>query len=291
MGSAIGVDLFKGVQQFKKRINPQAVYDAWIQGDYSKLMEVIPWEHFGHDLDRADAPRLKASSEAWGITLESMPVPKDPFLRWDTKNPHVRELIAGRKAANFKDLTEDSAENIQGWVTRSMNQALSPRDVADGIKSSIGLLPQHAKAVERYRGTLTAQGQPKGKVDQLSSAYADRLLDYRAMTIGRTETRILVNQSQLSVWRQAGDTGLIDRHRTGKTWVVDGNPCELCLPMDGVTVALDGFWTLPDGTPVDCPPLDVHPNCECGMQIDYDYQPDDSDQDDDSDDDAEEDNV
>ncbi len=276
MGSAMSVSLAHGMRNFKTRINPGKVWDAWISRDYSKIMEVIPWENFHADLEPGMAKSEAAAKGAWEAAFHELPNNKDPMLRWDTSNPRIRTFIASRKAHNFTNLTQSSATNIQGWVTRSMDRALSPRQVASGIRSQIGLLPAHAVAVDRYRANMAAAGNPSA--DRLADAYADRLLDYRAMMIARTETRLATNQGQLTVWRQAADHGLVDRHTTGRRWITAGpDPCEDCEAMDGRTVPLDSPWIFEDGRAIDCPPEGTHPHCFCTFDIVYDLDPQDLD--------------
>ena len=277
MGSAVSIDLYNGITKFKKRIEPQKVYDAWVKGDWGPIMETIPWEHMKDDITPALEKGAGVLAESGKIVIQELPAPLQAHLRWDTKNPRVRDWIASRTAENFTRLTQDSATNIQRAVTASLNQSLTPRQVANRIKNSIGLLPRHAQAVNTYRMNLIAQGNPPSKAESLADKYADRLLDYRANMIGRTETRLATNQGQIAVWREASDQGLVDRHTTGKRWIVDGDPCEDCEVMDGVTVPLDGFFTMDDGTTIDFPPHDVHPHCFCGIEIVYELEPDDFD--------------
>lgn len=272
MANSMGVSLTNGIKKFRSSVDPAKVYDAWMRQDYSKIIDNIPWAGLYEKTDEAFDHDGKAMQGGWEISREAIPAPKDPGLRWDLSNPKIRTFIASRRALNFTSLSEDSAANIRSWTTASFERALSPRQVAEGIKGQIGLLPAHAKAVERYRGGLLAGGMHPLGANTLSNEYADRLLDYRAMMIGRTETKLATNQGQLSVWRQAADQGLVNRHTTGKRWITMGpDPCDICEPMDGKTVALDSSWTLDDGTPCDCPPDGTHPHCECSFDIVYDF--------------------
>lgn len=267
MAHGVRVDLLRGLNTFKKRIDPDKVYEAWLSRDYEGIRREIPWDQMDHDIEPAFTKVGVGLARAGGISFEALPPPVKSTLRWDTKNPRIRNLIEGRKAENFVNLSTQSAKNIQSWVHNSFDHALSPRQVADRIKDSIGLIPQHQVAVDRYRVGLVTNGATQASADRLASDYAERLLDWRAMTIARTETRIATNQGQLSVWQQAADDNLIDRATARKVWIVDGDPCPICEPMDGVSVPLDGIWVLSDGSSTDCPPLDVHPNCYCGMEL------------------------
>lgn len=269
-------DLSSGLNKFKGKVDEKKVYSAWVSGDVDRVMQNVPWSDLRDDI--GPALEISASSliESGKLSLSGMLFGGNLGLRWDTTNPRVRDWIASRTAKNFTELSDDSAQNIQRAVAASMNTALTPRQVANRIKGSIGLLPRHADAVERYRQNLLGT-MSRDRAEKLSDAYADKLLDYRAMMIGRTETRMATNAGQLSVWRAAADQGFIDRHTTGKRWIVDGNPCEDCAPMHGVMVPIDSFFVMLDGSTVDFPPMDVHPHCECGMEIVYDVAPDDFD--------------
>lgn len=274
MGASVGVDLVRGVQRFKRGIDPHRVYEAWLQADYGKITESIPWDQLASELDPPFNRVRGVMGQSWDLSRQALPVPATAELRFDTENPRIREYIAGRRAHNFTNLSEDSAANIQHWTTQSFQRALTPRQVADQVKDSIGLLPRHAVAVERYREGLTAGGMPGVRADAMAADYADRLLDYRAMMIGRTETRLATNRGQLAVWQQAADQEMFDRSTARKVWVVDGNPCEICEPMDGRAVPLDSSWLLvADGNrPVDIP-TESHPHCYCGMELEFNEEP------------------
>jgi hypothetical protein len=193
-----------------------------------------------------------------------MPPPVKSNLRWDTQNPHLRSYIAERTGKLIVGVQEQTRLVVSRAITRSFDQALTPRRVADLIKPSIGLYPQQVTALDNYRQGLLQKGHPD--VDRLTDAYEERLLDYRAMMIGRTEANMASNEGQLSVWNAAADQGLIDRRTAQKVWQVDGDPCKECEALDGVAIDLDDSWDSDDG-PIDSPPL--HPNCFCTMEIQF----------------------
>ncbi len=268
MANSVQVDLTKGITKFKSKIKTGEVYDAWLSRNWGRVIEVMPWDSMTNDIEPAFDGVGEILSTAAGITIESLPTPKDTSLRFDTSNPSIRGFIEQRGAHVFTNLTQDSALNIQSMVTRSMNNALTPRQVANQVRDSIGLLPIHYGAVERLRSSLRANPETAGQADLLAGQYADRLIDYRAMMISRTETRLATNRGQLAVWQQAADRDLIDRDTARKVWIVDGDPCEVCEPMDGVAVPLDSSWQLNNGDSVDVP-TESHPHCYCGMELEF----------------------
>lgn len=268
MSGPIKVNLIKGVKTWRKRISQDALFNAWKKKNYSGLERVIPWNTVEPDLDDAISHVGKTVSASSAFSINALPAPMKKELRWDTANPTIDKYMDSRSAEMVKYISESSREVIRSAVRNTYDNAWTPRDVADAIRDNIGLLPQHARAVDRYRASLISDGMDKLKVKDLTSAYADRLLDHRAMMIGRTEARLASNYGQIAVWREAMDQDLMPQTAM-KVWIVDGNPCDVCEPMDGVAVPMDDEWELNNGDTVDIP-NESHPNCYCGMEVEYD---------------------
>jgi hypothetical protein len=269
MGSAMQVDLLKGIRRFKSRIDPERVYQAWLTGDYSKIIGSVPWNDMPADLNKGLQIAGTTFEHALDLGVASLPPPVRDGFRLDEKNVRIRDFIATRTGAVYSNLSDSSARNIQSWTNRYFSQALTPNRVAAGIRNSICLLPAHEDAVENYRAGLLSGGMSGRRADVMAGEYADRLLDYRANMIARTETKLATNKGQLEVWRQGADEGLIDREKVRKVWLVGGaDPCEDCEAMEGARAPIDEPFMMADGTPVDFPPLDVHPHCQCDMMLD-----------------------
>lgn len=268
MGNAVGIDLFKGVTRFKKRISLESVRSAWENGDYSKIITHVPWDKLPEDLNDFAKGMRRSIGKAAELSGSSLPPNINARLRFDATNPAIDRYLNKRVGSIVVGIQSDTRDVIQQAVQRSFTQALTPRDVADQIKDSIGLHPQYETALRNYEAGLKEQGLPQRSIDKLTSQYEDRLLDARAMTIGRTEIRNATNYGQLSMWKEAANKDLIDRRTSKKVWVVDNNPCEDCAPMDGEAVALDEPWIMDDGTVCQVP-SDAHPNCYCGMELEF----------------------
>ena len=266
MHGSVRASLVSGLKTFKKRVSGEAVYQAWITGDFNRIMQAIPWENLPVDLEPSMGKLDKIISASSMISAEALPAPIQSNLRWDTKNPKLLNFIGTRTAENVVRIQDDTRGIIQRAVQRSFDQALTPDRVADLIRGSIGLYPRQEQALRNYKNGLLASGMLSSKVDRLGEAYESRLLDQRAMMIARTETRMANNVGQLAVWNSAANDDLIDRGSAKKVWMVDGNPCPLCDPMDGEAVGLDEYWTMEDGTQC-MVPTESHPNCMCSMEI------------------------
>ncbi len=266
MAGAVRLDLFRGLKKFKSHVDPESVYQSWKSGNYSKIIEAIPWKKLPHELEPA-AKKLQAGLvKSADFSIEGMKssIPNRD-LRYDMKNPRLRDYVNRRTGELVVNIQSDTQKTIQNAVARSFNEALTPRDVAGIIRGSIGLYPRQEQALRNYRQNLVASGFNTEKIDTLSGRYEDRLLNQRAMMIARTETRLASNVAQQSIWEQASNNGFVPSGAM-RVWIVDGNPCDVCTEMDGVEVGLYEPWNLPDGRAV-MVPTESHPNCMCGMEL------------------------
>lgn len=269
MGASMRMDLVTGITTFKDRIAPEELAAAWRSGNYDKLFSLIPWQELPGDLTKA-AERVKRTvRQAGEIALEKMPPNANRSLRFDVENPRIRGYINARTGALIVGIQGDAQKVVQDTIARSFTSALTPDDVARQIRGSIGLLPRQERALANYRAGLEAENLDPDKINLFAASYEDRLLDYRASTIARTETRAAVNQGQLSVWQEGVNQGFLDKRTTKKEWFTDGDPCPVCDPMDGRRVGLEESFTVTyaDGSTeeIDAPP--VHPNCFCGVTL------------------------
>jgi hypothetical protein len=268
MSKAVAVDLVNGIQTFKKRIpDKEDIYQAWLKGNYSGIVRIIPWEHLDKDLTPAKDKLNNGLTAAMISANKSLPPHRQPTLRYDYRNPRIQNVFNRRAGEWITAIDQDTRNSIQTIVHRQFVNALSPRDLAGQIKNVIGLYPKLANAHTNYVNGLKAQGMSADKVERLGDKYYDKLLNYRSMMIARTESQFMVNRGQLEVWREGANQGLIPKVAK-KVWVTDGDPCEICDPMDGIAVDLDDMWSLNNGDVVDIP-TESHPHCYCIMTIDY----------------------
>lgn len=266
-GNAIRADITTGIQGFKKRIpNPEVVYQAWLNGEYEGLDRVIPWNRLDDDLTPAKSRLADVMATFSDMGIEAIDHPDIAELRYDYKNPGITRIFNDRAGEWIQGITDSSRNSIRNVVKNQMNRGWSPRDVAEGIKGHIGLTPRLAIAADNYAEKVHGSGLVRpDKAAGMVYAYQNRLLDYRANSIARTETQFMLNRGQLDVWQEAQRQDLL-KPTAKKVWITDGNPCEICEPMDGVAVGLNDSWVLSDGSTVDIP-TESHPMCMCLMTI------------------------
>lgn len=274
MNAAVKVDLTRGLTRFKLRVKASEIEQALATGGYNAVMRTIPWEKLPEDLDPLQASLLKATRGGADAANKALPARIRSTLRYDSKNPKiaVRTLaIAGTRANRaITVLQEGTLDAVRHATHRAMTEAISPKDVAESIRGSIGLNRPQARALANYRDKLRDSDMSDKRREQLASGYEERLLDQRAMLIARTEVRSAINGGQLDVWQTAAEDGLLPP-ATRKIWRVDGRPCEICEKMDGIAVDLDEAWIVPrphGGTQECMIPSDSHPNCMCQMILD-----------------------
>jgi len=274
MSNAVVADLIKGVKTFRKRISSDELYNAWANRDYAHLMKIVPWEKLHEDLEPATDGVGDSIIRGSAAALEALPPNINKHLRFDKSNPAIRRYLSHEAAGLVSYIESDTRQIIQNQIARHFTDTRTPRQIANSIRNSIGLLPKHAAAVDNYHADLLRGGMPPARADALAAQYADRLLDYRAKMIAKTETGMAIQKGQLSVWQEGLNQGYIDREKTRKQWILDGNPCDICISVvdDQPEVAIDEPWIVyyPNGESREVwIPRESHPHCQCEMNLVY----------------------
>lgn len=264
----VAVNLFKGIQAFKRKISRDKLIGAVEKKSLGGIVREIPWETITDDLLPGFSKLDASAQRAVEIAFEALPAPIRNEMRLDAKNPELQGLIDGRFKIFLQDLNQETHNTISRAVTRSFTHALTPDRVAKLIVNEIGLNERQALALDRYHLTLLSSKRKPETVERLVDQYSNRLLNQRAMMIARTEVQNANNNGQLAVWKNAVNNGLIERNEAYKVWVEDGNPCAMCHKMNGKKVLLHEKWHLPDGRYVNVP-TEIHPRCLCLMNLEF----------------------
>lgn len=178
------------------------------------------------------------------------------------------------------EITNETRAAIRRVIADAVIRGDNPRVAARAIRPLVGLTSGHARAVERSRATMIANGLDRAKADEFAARHASRLLRYRTENIARTEMLWANNTGQYDYWRQLAEAGLIDRQTVGVIWVVsdDDRLCPQCAPLAGAVVGFEepfvsdtlgrpGEALRPRPIPVltERPPL--HPSCRCTLSL------------------------
>jgi hypothetical protein len=265
---AIAKGLIVGIKEFRSRIDVDLLARQIDKG-LGHALAAINWQDMHECFSGYTGTLRKMYGHVADTTALRIParVQKAKNERLDAKNPRIERLIEKNAGERIQGLQEDTQKVLQSALTRGVNTGRDSKWIADRIKDSVGLDERREKALMNYANTIYSQNMKPGRADKLVAAYGERLLESRAETIARTEAARIANEGQLMVWQDAVEGGVLPE-TTKKIWVVDGNPCDVCEPMDDVAVPLDDIWVLDDGTPCYVP-SDSHPNCMCGMDLDF----------------------
>lgn len=218
--------------------------------------------------------------------------------RLDVKSPFVQAAARDLSAKLVTQVTAETKKAIRAVIVDAHRTGIGPAKAAEQIQQIVGLTSKQAQAVANFRqGLHDARDKVPGRrpltswslakvparlsytpaqIDALTSKYADRLLQYRAYNIARTETLFAANMGQQMTFKELARTGFIDTATFRRVWSVvdDDRLCDECAPMEGQTVAIDEDFTssekgvLPservpkdEVTTTEVPPL--HPSCRC----------------------------
>lgn len=239
--------------------------------------------------------------------LEKVAVEKDAadqfdFDRFDpvTQN-HIRQF----QDALITSMGADARAVIEHTIVEGMRAGKGAEDIVADIRNVIGLTPQQASAVIRFRTQLQnmdssalqrglAAAEDKAtiraalangmaltstQIDDMVATYEDNYLDYRAGMIATTEATRAASLGLQDSYEQAINRGAMPKEAVRQYWQIslDERTCDHCLSVvdrnpDGVPF---GEQFDSDDGPVDAPPY--HPNCRCSLEFvtDLDLVPDD----------------
>ena len=180
-------------------------------------------------------------------------------VSFDLKSPEAIAWIEKYGASQVKYVNATTKVTIRQISNLGLSQGLSPAEQSKLIKQYVGLLPQHAIAVQTYQDGLLRSGTDEITVQRLADKYAAKLLKWRADTIGLTESHTATNEGSRQAIENAVDRGVLSKEDWEQEWLVaaDDRLCDLCEAMAGTHAEIGGEF--PDGS--DGPPK--HPRCRC----------------------------
>ena len=271
---------------------------------YRKASEATLAERAGHDAGLALRSGFTIDELSW---LEKVVIEKDAADQFDFDrfDPVTQAHIRDFQDALIRSLTADARAVIEHTILQGVRAGLSPDQMAVNIRSIIGLTPQQATAVIRFRQQLetmdsaalgralanasdkdairqalaAGNGLDAAQIDDMVQNYEDNYLDYRAGMIATTEATRAASLGLQDSYRQAIDRNVMPAEAVRQYWQIslDERTCDHCLSVvdrnpDGVPFG-ESFDS--DDGPIDAPPF--HPNCRCSLEFvtNLDLVPDD----------------
>jgi len=223
------------VNEAKGRIPLEQLAQALEAGNYDSVIRLI---------DQAATSVAPATAAAWRRAIAEIVLKTAAAsavkvgglfgFTFNIFNPNVLAMIDAMTGDRV--LVDDATKAAIKYIMRAGKlEGISPPDEAKMIRALIGPTPQHQDAAYRHLQSMLESGVPTKRALQNFYMYSNRLTNWRADVIVRTEGIQAANAGRLSMWDQLIDDGVIERDRAKLMWRVtdDDRLCPYCAPMDG----------------------------------------------------------
>ncbi len=206
-------------------------------------------------------------------------------ISFDYLNPRVIDAVRELETKAITTLRDDVRETVRAFVENGLRDGKGAAAIARDIRPTLGLAPNQEAAVRNFEKALRGEGRnPLGfklrdrrfdgsirkgelteaQIETQVAAYRRKMEAFHANTIARTTALDSTKLAQRLSWDDAIEKGIVDRHHMTKTWVgvLDDRERDTHRKMEGVTVAFDEEFVLPDGQRQQVPG-ETEYNCRC----------------------------
>lgn len=190
------------------------------------------------------SPYIRACYEAAGVAgveaiLELIDEPELGFS-FNLRSPNAEAWIKKYCANEIKYVSAQTKQTIRQITLRAFQEGLTYQEQSKLIREHIGLLPQHAVAVQNYKESLSDLN-PATR-DKLVEKYRKHLLKYRADTIALTESHTASNEGNRESVRQSVKRGILDPNEYEMELFnhADKRICPICNSLRGQRCPLPG---------------------------------------------------
>lgn len=204
-------------------------------------------------------------------------------LSFDNTNPRAIAWADTQSAVLVTQITDQSRAGLRALVVQGLDAGIPPRRLATLIRERVGLRDDQVTALFNFHSRLTSAGAgdivrfgaqtttvPVGGVtepfiDDALDAYADTLLNQRALLIARTETLHAANAGQRELWLQALDTQQLPTN-VQREWIVtpDERLRDSHAALAGQRTGVGESFTSVDGGSIE---PGQEPNCRCAQGL------------------------
>lgn len=169
-------------------------------------------------------------------------------------------------------LTDTQRRAASAIITEfGIAQGLGERELARYLRPAIGLTPNQARALGKFRNSLIEAAElSPAAINKKTQAYSAFLTQVRAKRIARTEMTWAYNMGQMDAIREYKLKGWIpDSMVIVKEWFTnpDERTCPWCMALHGRIVGIEETYPgLTKQVPNTFTPP-AHPNCRCSINI------------------------
>lgn len=184
--------------------------------------------------------------------LGEIPTAMEVSVHFDVLNPAMIQSMQEYKLNLVQGLTSEVREAIRAEIFRALDKGMNPLDTARMLRGMIGLTEHQRNIIATYRSQLESIGTDKQAVgtgplkrllrdkrsdnkivraiknnekldaeyiNNLVERYQNRFIQYRAQTIARTESISLINKSNLQLWHNMVDEGIVSENEIVRKWI------------------------------------------------------------------------
>lgn len=180
---------------------------------------------------------------------------------FSSQHPRVLEWARTEGSQRIQEINSETRNGVRSLVAEALRTDLPPRQLAEQLRSSIGLTFRQTQQVAEYRGRMLDRGESSARANARASEYAQSLRTQRVNAIADTEMTYAVEAGKREYYQQAAEAGIIPDD-TILVWLTenDDRVDEVCQLMAGQHTDIFGYFQTPYG-PEKYPPL--HPYCRC----------------------------
>lgn len=284
--------------------------DEWRRAvDWEGVARALGATSDAYTLYKAAAPSNESTASIFGQTsLSGAQIAADGLTGWsgttislDLTNTRAVAYGQQRAGALISGLQREQIEILRNTLGRSLSEGIDAMRVGRMLRSTVGMNARQAVSLVNYERGLnelmttgrTSVGlrgiaRPLAdqrfsltrldteRIDRLVERYRQRLINYRAEMIARTETMRAANMGAYAEYYAHGQQGLFDLKTARRVWTTtpDDRACDVCIFMDGHEVGFAESFVY-DGREAgnsnedvlsgETPP--IHPMCRCSTYI------------------------
>jgi hypothetical protein len=159
---------------------------------------------------------------------------------FDLRSPEAEKWIKDFCGNEIKYIDSATKQTIKQITLKAFEEGLTPQQQSKLIRQYIGLLPQHAAAVQNFRKSLG--DIDSSLADKMEERYRKKLLKWRADTIALSESHSASNEGNRESVRQATTRGILDpdEYEMEVFNHHDKRICPFCASMTGKRCPLPG---------------------------------------------------
>lgn len=237
-----------------------ATVEAW-QLDYSNFVE-------------------KKLKPAWAASMRAAAgntAAKYPGFLFDSHSNSVNDWIAEHGAEFVTNITRQQRDAIASMVQYASATGMSPDELAQMIRPTIGLTkPQTKAAANYYQHIKTSLMKNSPTMKEATAAkrareatmkYTEKLHRQRAYNIATTELAFAYNKGNDEAVKQAIAQGYMGKTRRVWSTALNERVCTVCGALEGTAVDMDDRFEFPsrNGTGY-CETPPIHPSCRCALE-------------------------